>query len=225
MDSSSFVRAVMTSTMRIQRDGLSPGSVARGMLPRLAGLLAMVAVLCAPAARAQVGGDYGGIGPALEGAGSLMAAADDGGFFLNLGPVLTITPEPSGGRTLALGGEGSLHYLHPKEKCLFQESCVLGLGAFAQVQPLGEGQLRWSGGLQATYDIVGLELGYSRELETDDRPGVSGLQVAPFLTLGVFSASVRYTFPLSPEVRGQRQRGADVAYMLTLKLPIPLGES
>jgi hypothetical protein len=179
-----------------------------------------MAVLWAPAARAQGDMNLGWLEPVL----SLTSAADDGGLFLNLGPTLTIIPEPSGGRTLSLGGEGSLHYLHPKEKCLFQEGCVLGVGVFTQLQPLGEGQWRWAGGLQATYSIVGLEMGYSRELKTDDRLGVSAFQMAPFLTLGVFSASVRYTFPLSREVRRQRPGGADVAYVLTLKLPLPLGK-
>jgi hypothetical protein len=101
------------------------------------------------------------------------------------------------------------------------DSALLPLPGGAQVL---ERLLRWSGGLQATYNIVGLEMGYSRELKKDDRPGVSAFQMAPFLTLGVFSASVRYTFPLSREVRRQRPGGADVAYVLTLKLPLPLGK-
>jgi hypothetical protein len=207
--------------LRVWRKELPRRVVARRAFPWLAGLCWAVAVLWAPAARADITDvDLGWLEPLL----SLMVEADDGGLFLNLGPTLTIIPKPSGERTLALGGEGSLHYLHPKEKCLFQEGCVLGVGVFTQFQPLDERQWRWSGGLQATYSIVGLEMGYSREPKTDDRPGMSAFQMAPFLTLGVFSASVRYTIPLSRELRRQRPGGADVAYVLTLKLPLLLGK-
>lgn len=128
----------------------------------------------------------------------------------------------------AHGFELSAHWL--------RKDSPVGLGAFGQVQRYSDRSVRFAGGAQATFSILGLELGYAHRGEGEapaPRPDLayglpaahttigstSGVHVAPFVSLGFVYFAYRWTLPLA---RGPSPaHGAESAFTVGVKIPIP----
>lgn len=135
---------------------------------------------------------------------------------LNAGLLLSQSARPDGAMT-AYGLEVSLHDFHDKDY-------TTGLGLFAQFQGTSWEHLRFAGGVQGTYQFVGVELGAAYETGNRDFAGTASLHVAPFVSaLGFVTLALRIGIPLSGPDGHRPGYGTDIGGVLSLKFPWPLG--
>lgn len=90
-------------------------------------------------------------------------------------------------------------------------------GAFGQAE-LGSRAPRFAGGVEVGYSAFGVELGYAHRSAGDGYVASSGVQVAPYFSLGFLNLGVRYT-RLSSEGGGW---GSEVAFVISVKAWFPL---
>ncbi|MBL8717742.1 MAG: hypothetical protein JNL79_17285 [Myxococcales bacterium] len=126
----------------------------------------------------------------------------------------------------AHGVDLTLHGFHP--------DLPVGLGVFGQLQRVGGDHNRYAGGVQVTFAIAGVEVGYAHvdggkgPAVTNEVTGASttawsqtsGVQIAPFLSLGFFVFGLRWTLPVK---QGPAPTwGAERAWTFSVKLPLQL---
>jgi hypothetical protein len=139
--------------------------------------------------------------------------------YLNLGALLGLQTR-EGGVVGALGVEFSVHH--------FTDS-VWGAGVFAQWQSMHGGDShRFCVGGQVTaptFQMLGVEAGVAYETADTRRAPTLSLHVAPFVSVGALSLSLRLGLPVHAypsELPGRRfEGGLNVA----LKIPIPLKDA
>jgi hypothetical protein len=137
-----------------------------------------------------------------------------GMLFLSAGGLFSATGRPEG-FTPALGAELSVHGFLSKKT---------GIGLFGQWQRVKgeEPHHRFCAGLQGTYEFVGLELGATYENSDALRAKTASLHLAPFVSNGVLTASLRIGVPLWHEASALPSHGYDVGGVLAVKIPLPL---
>ncbi|WP_224367926.1 hypothetical protein [Hyalangium versicolor] len=135
-------------------------------------------------------------------------------LFLSAGGLVSGTMRPEG-FVPAYGVEASLHG-YPRED--------VGIGLFGQWQEVqGESpHSRFAVGPQLSYRMVGMELGATYEGGDAQYARTVGLHLAPFVSIGVLTASLRLDVPLWHESRDVPHRGYDVGGVLAIKIPLPL---
>jgi len=135
--------------------------------------------------------------------------------YFNAGLLLSVTGRPSGGM-FAYGVEASLHHF-------FNEDYTSGVGLFGQFQGTNADHSRYCGGLQATYEFVGMELGLTYENASRDFARTTSLHVAPFVSAaGFVTLGLRVGIPLSGSDGPRPGYGRDIGVVLALKYPLAL---
>lgn len=99
-------------------------------------------------------------------------------------------------------------------------SDACGVGGFLQFQVHFDGTVRFDLGGQANCYVAGAEAGIAWHSGSEDTDGGFGFHLAPFLSLGVVSAALRWHIPFSG---GSRRRGTEMALNLGLRFPVELG--
>jgi hypothetical protein len=137
-----------------------------------------------------------------------------GMLFLNVGGLFSETSRPEGS-VPSLGAEVSLHGFVDKK---------VGFGVFGQWQRVKSEQshTRFCAGPQVTYKFVGLELGAAYEKPEGLHAATASLHLAPFVSYGVLTASLRVDVPLWHAAGDTPSHGYDVGGVLAVKLPLPL---
>lgn len=146
---------------------------------------------------------------------ALAHGGPEGGMlFLSVGGLFSETARPEGA-TPALGAEASLHG--------FVDNKV-GLGLFGQWQRVKseEPHTRFCAGPQVTYKFVGLELGAAYEKADGLHATTASLHLAPFISNGALTVSLRVDVPLWHEASETPGHGYDVGGVLAVKLPLLL---
>jgi len=135
-----------------------------------------------------------------------------GALFISGGPLVSVTGRPWG-TAVGTGAEFSVHgFTRTKEP--------LGFGVFGQWQSVNGDHDRFCGGAQATHGVLGMELGMAHEFASDDAMATTSLHLAPFVSLGMMTASLRVGIPVSWAEGDRRHHGADVGLVLAFKLPL-----
>ncbi len=94
------------------------------------------------------------------------------------------------------------------------------VGGLAQFEHVGRSRVGL--GLQAGYELVGVEISAARELPADGNGGQWSLQVAPFVSFGILWISPRWVVAL--DKRGvPGQPGDGVMFVVGVKLPLGIG--
>ncbi len=154
--------------------------------------------------------------PPLFFARSALATEND---VLLVGPMASIGRHAHGPASSGVGIE--LTYNHfPRGFCRYGTPCGPGFGAVTQAQLIGDHQ-RILVGFQATFFVVGVELGTALESANGDHGTTLSAHVAPFWSIGVASVGVRVGIPYASLSSAPAYR-TDVAAVFTLKLPLYL---
>jgi hypothetical protein len=156
------------------------------------------------------------------------ARADDSKGLVFLSPGYLYAKVSGDSPATAHGAELSVHWLHPK--------LPFGVGGFVQLQRYDGDHDRMATGVQATFALLGLELGVAHRMAgngapiarsmivgdvTTERSATTGLHVAPFLTLGVVHIAYRWTIPLHEGPAPSQ--GSEHALTIGVKIPLQIG--
>ncbi|MCP3100257.1 hypothetical protein LZ198_15410 [Myxococcus sp. K15C18031901] len=147
----------------------------------------------------------------------LSARAEAKGFF-GVGPLVSVGAQDQA-ISAGLGVEMSQYRVQRHH----------ALGFFQQAQVMNDGHFRLTGGLQATYVILGLEAGATYETGTKAYLPTAGLHLAPHVSFfGYGAIGVRVSVPLTRRPEGDSDaasrgpRGYEVGVVLTRKFPFEL---
>jgi hypothetical protein len=136
------------------------------------------------------------------------ARADDTAYWMNAGPLFSFVDGNSD--ATAIGAE----------VCLAQTPSwpLVGVGPFVQAQAyFGDDPThgRFAAGILAG-TFIGLELGVAHRMAAGDYDATTGLHLAPYFTLGVFSVATRWTIAGDDDGKAH---GSEFAVELALKYP------
>jgi len=145
-----------------------------------------------------------------------------GDAYVNPGVLLSLSPRFSGS-VLGLGAELSYHrFIGPQRMSIG----TWGLGGFAQWQVMNFQYHRLCAGIQGTggedLDLLGVELGLAHTTAGDGKAATTSVHIAPFLSLGFATASLRFGLPLPGGSRDQPSHGIEAGFTLALKVPVKL---
>jgi hypothetical protein len=98
---------------------------------------------------------------------------------------------------------------------------MLGLGGFVRVQNMTPAHLAFDIGPQMNVGPVGVELGYGYRGPYEDRSGMHGVHVGPFLSVGLASLGAHWVLPIAPSGAGEEQ-GTEFAVTLAFKFFYPV---
>jgi hypothetical protein len=117
------------------------------------------------------------------------------------------------GSSPTFGNGAELTWMHYSKRESSEQP--FAFGAFAQASSYGGTHARTALGGQLTYHrFIGLELGWAHRGAHDDRSATNGVQVTPFLTLGLVVLGAQWTIiPREPN---------DLSATLSFKLPVAL---
>ncbi len=140
----------------------------------------------------------------------------EGERFISFGPLLSVSGQ-SGETKVGLGLETTANAV---------VSEYIGLGAFAQAQIMGDGYLRMSGGAQATFTFLGVELGLMHQMASKRYVATTGLHIAPYVAFLYGSVGLRIGIPLTGSGEPGRPRpGTEMGIVLTAKFPFEISGS
>lgn len=141
-----------------------------------------------------------------------LAFAPNTDTYFNIGPLLSLTGRPNGAMT-AVGAEASVHHF-------VGHDFAMGFGLFGQFQVTTQQHTRLCAGVQGSLRFAGLELGIATENESQRFASTTSFHVAPFLSMGFATASLRVDIPIPGPEERKPGYGSDIGLVLALKLPL-----
>lgn len=136
-----------------------------------------------------------------------------GDAFINPGLFLSLSPH-AGSAVIGLGLELSYHQ--------FTNDRGAGFGLFGQAQVMDD-FFRFCGGVQGTTELnlipVGAEVGVTYATSSLDEAATTSLHLAPFISLGFATASLRFDIPVQGGSPEKPRHPIDVGLVLAVKIP------
>lgn len=146
-----------------------------------------------------------------------LSASEQASDFAAAGLLIAVSDRADEATNLGAGAELSItHY--PSVPLV-----GFGVGSFLQIYGTDR-SVRCAAGTQLNYAMFGIELGSTIELPTATEVTNLGVQIAPFVSLGVLALSLRAHVSVHA-FRGGARLPSELGTVLTMKYPFPLGEA